>query len=417
MTTMSRSEFVKRPQGLLAVDQLVKEAALDPAAVRRADGNRNGRIEGPSERGALWDAAVSSRDTFERTRTVKPTLSFARPVASPEARRLASVEHAAMVSAVPAHYPKIRAALEAEGALSLQPECRSFFVPAEKQPARGMVMLLHGFSAGTWQYDEYAQRFAKQGYDVYVPRLEGHGHARADGTGDVSKIPGSEDAHRWTAYAGGLADQVQGAKVPVHVVGLSGGGAVAMNLAARFPGAIASSTLLDPFLGPSNGQAKKIFEVADVVDRFTLGQGSRLLGLLPTPFKTARRDLEQWGREGHFDFNAGHLAALSEFGAASVGAVEKAGSGAARMQVITTSAESVVDRERIARSVRAAGGLSRNGFFDFPASAKVPHAMVSRREMAAAGHDPAIADRVFDMIFRFVDDGKPAQSPPADFRS
>jgi alpha-beta hydrolase superfamily lysophospholipase len=415
MTTVNRRDFVTRSSTPLPVSDLLRQAELDGAAVRRADGNGNGRIEGPRERRALWDEAIAPRDRFERTQVVQPAFSFARPVASPAARRLAAVEHAAMVAAVPAEHTRIRAALQAEGALSMQPQCRSFFVPAEQQPARGMVMLLHGFSAGTWQYQEYAERFARQGYDVYVPRLEGHGHARPDGTGDVSRVPSSEEAHRWTAYADRLAGQVQGTKVPVHVVGLSGGGAVAMNLAARFPQTFASSTLLDPFLGPSNNQAKTVFGVADTVDRFTFGQGSRLLGLLPAHFKTARRDLESWGREGHFDFNVGHLAALSAFGASSVAAIEKAGPSAARLQVITTAAENVVDRERIARSVHAAGGLSRNGFFDFPAAAGVPHAMVSRREMAAAGHDPAIADRVFDMIFRFVDDAKPTQGPPTDF--
>ncbi len=415
MPTVTRREFLNSPKAPLPVSQLVKEAALTPAAVQQADGDNNGRIEGRAELGALWDAGISKGDTFERTQVVKPAFSFAQPVASPEARRLAAVDHAAMVAAVPASYPKIRATLEAEGKLSMQPQCRSFFVPAQTQPARGMVMLLHGFSAGTWQYEEYAQRFAKQGYDVYVPRLEGHGHARADGTGDVSKIPSSEEAGRWSTYSASLADQVKGAKVPVHVVGLSGGGAVAMNLAARFPGAITSSTLIDPFLGPANEQAKTVFRITDVLDRFTFGQGSRVLGLLPSPFKTAKHDLQTWGREGHFDFNAGHLSALSEFGASSVAAIENSGTRSAPMQVITTAAENVVDRERIARSVRAAGGLARNGFFDFPADAKAPHAMVSRREMAAAGHDPAIADRVFDMIFRFVDDGKPTQGPPTDY--
>jgi|GEM_PF-945813 len=417
MSIVNRQDFVTRPQTPLAIDQLAKEAALDPVAVRQADRNGDGRIAGELERGALWDAAISPRDRFERTRIVSPPFSFARPVASPEARRLAAVDHAAMVSAVPAHYTKIRASLEAEASQSLQPQCRSFFVPATTRPARGMVTLLHGFSAGTWQYEEYAQRFAAKGYDVYVPRLEGHGHARADGTGDVSKIPSSEETHRWSSYADGLADRVREARGPVHVVGLSGGGAVAMNLAARFPDAVASSTLLDPFLGPSNDQAKKIFGASEVIDRFTLGQGSRLLGLLPAHFKTARRDLEKWGREGHFDFNAGHLAALSGFGASSVQAVAQAGTRTARLQVITTSAENVVDRERIARSVHAAGGLARHGFFDFPATEKVPHAMVSRREMAAAGHDPAIADRVFDMVFRFIDEGKPTSAPPVDFIS
>jgi hypothetical protein len=168
MPTVTRREFLNSPKAPLPVAQLVKEAALTPAAVQQADRDQNGRIEGRAELGALWDAGISKGDTFERTQVVKPAFSFAQPVASPEARRLAAVDHAAMVAAVPASYPKIRATLEAEGKLSMQPQCRSFFVPAQTQPARAMVMLLHGFSAGTWQYEEYAQRFAKQGYEGQV---------------------------------------------------------------------------------------------------------------------------------------------------------------------------------------------------------------------------------------------------------
>jgi len=415
MSTLTRLDFVSRRAGPLLVADLKQEGALDARAVASADRNHDGRIEGAFERGALWDAAISTHDRFEPTTVVRPPFSFARPVASPEARRLAAVDHAEMVAAVPSKYAHIRDSLAAEGAMTMQPHCRSFFVPAAEQPARGLVVLLHGFSAGTWQYEEFAQRFARGGYDVYVPRLAGHGHAHADGTGDISKIPQSEQSAHWTEYADNLAARVTDADGPVHVVGLSGGGAVAMNLAARFPGVVTSSTLLDPFLGPQNDKAKSVFRAAGTLDQFTFGQGSRLLGLLPSPFGAAQRDLKAWGREGHFAFNAGHIAALSEFGASSVAAVEKAGATTARLQVISTAGEAVVDGDLIARSVRAAGGLARNGFYEFPAAEKVPHAMVHRREMASAGRDPGIADRVFDIVFRFVDDGTPTQRPPTAF--
>ena len=103
MPTVTRREFLNSPKAPLPVAQLVKEAALTPAAVQQADRDNNGRIEGRAELGALWDAGISKGDTFERTKVVKPAFSFAQPVASPEARRLAAVDPAAMVAAVPGH--------------------------------------------------------------------------------------------------------------------------------------------------------------------------------------------------------------------------------------------------------------------------------------------------------------------------
>jgi hypothetical protein len=46
MSTVNRRDFTTRPQAPLAIDQLAKEAALDPVAVRQADRHGDGRIAG-----------------------------------------------------------------------------------------------------------------------------------------------------------------------------------------------------------------------------------------------------------------------------------------------------------------------------------------------------------------------------------
>lgn len=58
----------------------------------------------------------------------------------------------------------------------LQPGCEPVKLESNKNvKQRGLVILLHGFSACPQQYDELAPRLANAGYDVLVPLFPGHG--------------------------------------------------------------------------------------------------------------------------------------------------------------------------------------------------------------------------------------------------
>ena len=58
----------------------------------------------------------------------------------------------------------------------LQPGCEPIKLESNKNVSqKGLVILLHGFSACPQQYDELAPRLAKAGYDVLVPLFPGHG--------------------------------------------------------------------------------------------------------------------------------------------------------------------------------------------------------------------------------------------------
>src|SRR5688500_7488953 len=67
----------------------------------------------------------------------------------------------------------------AKGKVRLQAHAESVFLHTPN--AKGTVMLCHGFTAGPWQYEELAKRLQKEGYNVYAPRMPGHGFARPDG--------------------------------------------------------------------------------------------------------------------------------------------------------------------------------------------------------------------------------------------
>ena len=68
-------------------------------------------------------------------------------------------------------YPLIQEALLNEKDLNLQAGNRSGFIRSMVTPAKGIVLGLHGWSAGTWQFEHLGQQLAEQGYHVYVPRL------------------------------------------------------------------------------------------------------------------------------------------------------------------------------------------------------------------------------------------------------
>ena len=67
LTTLNRRDFVTRSSTPLPVAERLRQVDPDAAAVRRADGNGNGRIEGPRERRASWDEAIALQDRFERS--------------------------------------------------------------------------------------------------------------------------------------------------------------------------------------------------------------------------------------------------------------------------------------------------------------------------------------------------------------
>jgi hypothetical protein len=68
----------------------------------------------------------------------------------------------------------IQAAMEAEKALPLQKGSESRILAHPTPPPKGTIVMLHGFSAGTWQFEDLANRFFKAGYNVYIPRMPGH---------------------------------------------------------------------------------------------------------------------------------------------------------------------------------------------------------------------------------------------------
>jgi len=99
---------------------------------------------------------------------------------------------------------------------------RSYVMAPEGKP-RGAVVLLHGLTDSPYSLRHIARRYAQDGYVAVAVRIPGHG--------TVPSALTSVQWEQWTAstrLAVREAQRLAGTSVPLHVVGFSNGGALAM---------------------------------------------------------------------------------------------------------------------------------------------------------------------------------------------
>ena len=321
----------------------------------------------------------SSSDTFEwvqKTQTKStPTLSTPQLITAVRSEKLS--QSTPLLKGTPTselnEYPLIQEALLNEKDLNLQAGNRSGFIRSMVTPAKGIVLGLHGWSAGTWQFEHLGQQLAAQGYHVYVPRLPGHGVVDSQGVPTSKEFPVNHEMHHYTEFADRVYGEAASTGLPVHTIGLSGGGAIALDIAGRHE--VASSMLYDPFLSPGDATADSLMSVFKWLDLFTFGLASRILRLLPVIFEGPKKDIEKWGRNGHVNFNAAQIFTLTHYGRQ---AVENAKEASSPIQIIGTDYEPGVVNRELLKEV-ASDGVNR-GLYTFDESSEVPHAMIHWRE-------------------------------------
>ena len=233
-------------------------------------------------------------------------------------------------------------------------------------PAKGIVLGLHGWSAGTWQFEHLGQQLAEQGYHVYVPRLPGHGVVDSQGVPTSKEFPVNHEMHRYTEFADRVYREAASIGLPVHTIGLSGGGAIALDIAGRHD--VASSMLYDPFLSPGDATADSLMSVFKWLDLIHLrSRESTPKTSCPLFLRGLKKDIEKWGRNGHVNFNAAQIFTLTHYGRQ---AVENAKEASSPIQVIGTDYEpGVVNRELLEKA--ASDGVNR-GLYTFDESSDVP---------------------------------------------
>lgn len=107
-----------------------------------------------------------------------------------------------------------------------QPDWNRSFVLLPQGKPHGVAVLLHGLTDSPYSVHYLAQRYQQQGFIAVVPRLPGHGTA----PGALTRV----DREQWiatTRMAVREATRLAGDNVPLHIIGYSNGGALALKYA------------------------------------------------------------------------------------------------------------------------------------------------------------------------------------------
>jgi len=138
--------------------------------------------------------------------------------------------------------------------LELQSPCKPrSVVPPRGVAVRGKVILIHGFTACPQQYFEWSERLAEAGWISYMLLLPGHGRKPlADGSDDFSAFPGAGQDEAYENVAKAAVAIARADSLPTVVVGLSVGGAIALDAVLRSPEDFERALLVSPFFAASN---------------------------------------------------------------------------------------------------------------------------------------------------------------------
>src|SRR5436853_557798 len=132
---------------------------------------------------AASPSGVSSTAQTLRQTSVPPPSRLPPPTAT-QADRLIGQPRFAYRSDMQAYIDAEQAQIKAWGLT--QKAGNQSFVRFHQGPApKGVIVLLHGFSAGTAQWHAYVDELFNRGYDVFVPALPGHGLVNKAGEDDV----------------------------------------------------------------------------------------------------------------------------------------------------------------------------------------------------------------------------------------
>src|SRR5688500_2659991 len=126
---------------------------------------------------------------------------------------------------------KEAAELAARG-LVRRPENQPFTLFHQERPKRGLIILFHGFAAGTHQLKEIARDFHQRGFDVFVPALPGHGLLDQSGKEDLSLLPTGETYEQWDGFVDRMYQLGRKAN-RITPVGFSFGGMLALRMAEK----------------------------------------------------------------------------------------------------------------------------------------------------------------------------------------
>lgn len=266
----------------------------------------------------------------------------------------------------------------------------SMLLPQVPGKAKGTVVMLHGFTAGSYQYREMADEFHREGYNVYVPRLPGHGVKELSSGKTTGKlVPGSTQDQQWHEFSDEVFADAQSLGDPVYAVGLSGGANLALNMAKRNP-EVKGVVAMAPYVG-ADAPSGWLFSGLSALDTISFGLLGRALDKIRLPAnKVPSKPTPP---------TAGQALTLYQVGA-------RAQDIEAPTQLVSTQGDRLSGRHKNEKLFGKLGGSEENGWFHFPNKGEVPHAMVSRLENS----NEASVKQVEEITMRFIDEAQFSRS-------
>jgi pimeloyl-ACP methyl ester carboxylesterase len=289
------------------------------------------------------------------------------------------------------------ATLLAEKKLPLQAKAESVLLkqatPAE---AKGTIVMYHGFSAGTWQYEFLQKQAFDAGYNVYVPRLPGHGLQDPDGAHSPRELPTGRTAEEYEDFAERTFKEAAALGAPVSVAGLSVGGAVALRVAEKHP-EVKRAIAYAPFMRPQT--MGWVFDSARTVDVVPLGLADSLLSAVPWGWGAECEALENAGqRPGHCKFSLGTINGAMAFGDV---VIKEASKLQVPTQFFVTASDDAADEGAIRRVYVASAASAKAGWYYYPKEEGIPHPMLHPSEDKGKGQTPAL----YAMSMAFFENG------------
>lgn len=266
--------------------------------------------------------------------------------------------------------------------LYLRDNYQSQFVAQPAPTPKGTVIMLHGYTAGPWQYDEAVSRFADAGYNVYAPRLPGHGLMKPDGTPTGEDMVKPWERERYDQFIDQVYREAAALGGPVQVIGLSGGGNLALQMAEKHP-QITGVVALAPYVGP-NAAARQVNNAINTLARHSFLKLPRLLDLVP--YNRNVRNLAD-AKTPHTQGTLANAQAMFSVGTE----LERV---KVPVKLFTTEGDLLSGPDAVKGLYPAQPGR-QSAWTHFPAEAQVPHAMASPKQFQGA---EAIWDQIFGVI-------------------
>jgi pimeloyl-ACP methyl ester carboxylesterase len=263
----------------------------------------------------------------------------------------------------------------------LQKDCVSKVVMPTSGVIKTIVLLIHGFGAGPWVFEEWIRESLTEGLLqdtlIIAPRLPGSGFAK-NGKPDPAYLPDSSHISRYATFVRRWVDILAVLGSDVRLGGHSFGGVLAYQISCQLP--VQKILLIGPFFDTKHKVGKAIFETMSLLSTLTFLPVYRLLNPIPwrlkESFNTGALNLP-----GHSQMTLGQLYAVYTYAKSVTQALD----------VPKTSSVAIVASEADTRSsiraiekkvewLNSTGKITALTFQKYPLSKQVPHAMIHSKQ-------------------------------------